>query len=145
MIHTERRANVFMPFGNRESQARTRVLHVIDRQHEEICKAVARLRRSILGGSGLTTMCLESARLIKVTILHFESEEAFLEEIGYPQALEDRQQHQQFMKELQKVEKHLSEKEITAPLELLRLFAKWLKSHLEGADEQYVRFAMKKQ
>ncbi len=112
-------------------------LEILDHQHEEIDAAREALRVAIVNGQGLAAMQKASRRLIEVTLDHFESEEAYLEHIGFTNREAHRNEHQKFVSELRAVERQLEERRIRAPLVLLRLFESWLKHHLEHEDSVY--------
>ena len=87
--------------------------------------------RSIL--DGLTTYCK----------VHFEEEERYLEQHGYPASREHQQVHVAFMNKVGEIVKDFNEQN-ASPLQVMNLLSDWLLNHILKTDKKYTEYFIAK-
>lgn len=74
-------------------------------------------------------------------VFHFSSEEAFMEQIGYPDLVSHRETHAMFRREyLSAMERHQSG-DRKAVRDLVAFLFSWLYTHIQKTDKRYAAFA----
>jgi hemerythrin len=116
---------------------------LVDAQHQALFEAVNQLAASF--GAGRTA---DQAResldfLAKYTIEHFQTEEHFMQEMGYPALRPHAAEHARLVNKVQLLQARMAEgKPIT--MDVTIFLADWLKHHIHGSDMAYVRFVKDK-
>lgn len=112
---------------------------IIDAQHQALFAAVNRLAASFTAGHSGTevTECL--AFLLAYTVEHFQTEEQYLRERGYPGLALHVALHQQLMQETRDLQaRHQAGRLVT--IDVAIFLAEWLMHHIDEADMEYVSF-----
>lgn len=73
---------------------------------------------------------------------HFSSEEEYMLRIGYPGFAQHQQEHQNFLKKLDRHKAGLCSCDGLRPTEVMKILVNWLHDHLLGKDQKYSQFAM---
>jgi hemerythrin-like metal-binding protein len=111
--------------------------YVIDYEHTLIWARLDALRESIVGGKGFPAIFDAAEALIKQTQEHFRHEEKILATVGYKRLAEHRAEHAHLAKELRNIQQGLESRQISAALQLMKMFGPWFKEHLEVEDSRY--------
>ena len=123
------------------SRLRTGV-DVIDDQHQELFLRCARLVRALTAGDRSEVEPLVRY-LTDYVVSHFEFEERWMVEAGYPGLPDHREAHGRFKEELREMTREYQRKGPT-PLMALTIhnwLAGWLQGHIGGADVELGRWA----
>ncbi len=105
----------------------------IDSQHRELIELVAGLSDE----DGYDDERL--ARVLDYAMYHFSTEEAFLEEIGYPQLAAHRELHRQLSERLCALRDRYWARSI-APQEFRRFMLEWVIGHIQDEDQHIGAF-----
>jgi len=79
-------------------------------------------------------------KLFEYARIHFATEERYMRESNYPKLMEHRQEHGQFLAELEKVRMNLERNEPSAHQAILEFVKGWYELHILGTDRDYQQF-----
>jgi hemerythrin len=118
-------------------------IDLVDSQHQSLFEAVNRLAASF-GATNMGDEVKESLDfLARYSIEHFQTEERFMREAGFPGLAAHMAEHARLMNRVRVLQDRLAQgKPVT--MDVTIFFAGWLKHHICGTDMAYVRF-MKEQ
>lgn len=112
----------------------------IDNDHKMLLKLINQLQTSSLYYTGEDFDKEALNELIEYTKFHFAREEKMMEENGYPDFEEHRQQHRDMTEEvISRVKAYEADSEKTVD-DLLDYLKKWLINHINGTDQKYSSF-----
>ncbi len=109
----------------------------IDGQHERIIAYINELGNAVTGKADGTTHVLEG--LLDYVITQFEFEEDLQRKARYPFLKAHQKVHELFMKRIGALRER-SQRGEDVNAELAALLKKWLASHIEGDDRDYVEY-----
>lgn len=117
----------------------SKLCEIIDREHEQIRREHAELRKAITSGAEIERVLDISTDLILTTLLHFESEERAMSTSNHPTLLAHPILHAEMIESLRAITQDLHRGNFDAALELLKLFDGRLTYHLEVEDAEMER------
>ncbi len=82
--------------------------------------------------------------MIEYTGSHFNDEEAYMEQIAYPELKEHKEEHKQFKLRASHLCLATVEKKTSVPEEILQFLSKWLINHILHSDMKYKTFCQSK-
>jgi methyl-accepting chemotaxis protein/hemerythrin len=109
---------------------------VMDAQHQKLFKIVDDLYQAILGGASKEAMPEIFKQLNDYTSFHFASEEKYFKDFGYGEAAGHIALHEEFKRDLFKMEARLGDKDFNA-FELLDFLENWWVNHVLDVDKRY--------
>lgn len=114
----------------------------VDNQHKRLVECITRFKDSISDEKKDTIdeMGKVLGFLVNYTNYHFESEEALMERIGYPELEEHKAIHRDLVTELKKILIKLKSKESYKPIEFYYFLMKWLTEHIEDEDNKIGKY-----
>ncbi|HUO59078.1 MAG TPA: hemerythrin family protein [Candidatus Acidoferrales bacterium] len=112
-------------------------LSIIDEEHRGIERQVVHLMEEILLGAGAAKVLEAASEALRLTLVHFQHEEAILEAAGYEMLKQHKEEHAKIMELVTRVREQLKHKESVAALKLVREFRRMLLLHLQNEDERY--------
>jgi hemerythrin len=114
-------------------------IDLIDAQHQSLFEAVNKLADAFKAGSAKNQVkeCLDF--LVGYTVEHFQCEERFMREMGYPRLAEHMGEHARLMEQVRDLQMDLLEGRPVL-MEVTIILADWLKVHIHDSDMAYVRF-----
>ncbi len=113
---------------------------LIDQQHQTLFDAVNRLADSFKSGTASVQVKASLDFLVDYTVEHFQTEEKFMKEMGYPKLTSHLAEHGQLVAKAKDLQARLAEgKPVT--VEVTAFLADWLKHHINESDMGYVEFA----
>lgn len=111
---------------------------VIDADHRKLFSLVNFLYDSLQAGRGERVVGNFLDAVVIYTKEHFQREERFLQESGYPELEAHRHEHQTLIQQVLEVqEKYQSGNTAPLSLELIGFLNKWLVDHVQGRDRAY--------
>ena len=116
---------------------------IIDQQHQALFEAVNKLADSFKSGTASAQVKASMDFLVKYTVEHFQTEEKFMKEMGYPKLSSHMAQHGQLVAKAKDLQARLAEGK-TVTVEVTSFLADWLKHHINEEDMGYVEFAKAK-
>ncbi len=112
---------------------------IIDSQHKGLFDAVNKLADSFKAGTSKAQAKDSLDFLVKYTVEHFQTEERYMRDMGYPRLSSHMAEHAQLIGKAKDLQDRLAEgKPVT--LDVTIFLADWLKHHINEADMGYVAF-----
>jgi len=113
----------------------------IDEQHKKLVNMINDLFQSCQKESSIAKVAFARAfgNAAEYAQTHFQLEEEFLKQAGYPDLEKHKKEHASFMTEVWGYFKR-SKEDNTMYLELPRFLKKWLLNHIAVTDKQYAAF-----
>lgn len=115
-------------------------IELIDREHKrlfEIADEAYQILHNEFIPDKYDNMCDILDKLKEYTLMHFEHEEQYMEEIGYSKILSQKVQHQEFREKLDTVDLNDVDKDPEAALQdILTFLTEWLVDHIMHLDKR---------
>jgi hemerythrin len=108
---------------------------IIDEQHHGITATINSFHHFVQKGHGQDVIRTTLFSLEQFTELHFETEESFLKESGYPGFEEHRLLHQELMKKTRLIARDAPQKSDTDAV--LQFLKQWWLGHINIEDRKY--------
>ncbi len=125
-------------------------IELIDAQHQRLFEAINRMEDAFKAGTQEDEARESLVFLARYTKEHFDTEEAFMREIGYPLLAFHQQDHAELVAKVELLQQKVDE-DLTIPLHMAdfaahmaNFAADWLAHHINEADMGYVQFAREK-
>lgn len=113
-------------------------VRVLDEDHQRLVAMVNELYDSMQAGHGKETLGRILNDLVTYTKVHFEREEKFFAETGYPAGAAHKQEHDALTRQVLEVQhKYLSGAGAALSIDVLRFLKSWLIKHIQGSDQKY--------
>ncbi|MEI6471219.1 MAG: bacteriohemerythrin [Holophagaceae bacterium] len=113
---------------------------LIDAQHASLFEAVNRLHEAMLAGDSRQQVGEILAFMRIYTLEHFATEEAFMQEIGFPEMAEHKTEHDELIRQVQDLEAKHASGSITLSLTTMAFLRDWLSQHIHVEDHKLVRY-----
>lgn len=109
----------------------------IDVQHENLFKLYNELVNALYKGEGLKVLqkCLDD--LFDYVIVHFTTEEAYMEKYQYPGIVEHKAAHKVLREKTYYIHKDFTDGKPVLTMEVLLFVKDWIHNHVLGVDMQY--------
>ena len=116
----------------------------IDNQHKELVKMINELFDSCRQESDVADKAFLQTvkKAANYARDHFSDEDGYMAKAGFPNLIEHRKQHDDFMATVLK-SMHEFEAGNTAPIEMARFLKTWLLNHIAKSDKQYAPYLAK--
>lgn len=112
-------------------------VRVLDEDHKKLIAMINELHASMMEGHSNEVVGGVLRRLANYTVEHFQREEKFFAETGYPNAAAHKREHEklkaQVMAEIQKFQAGT----VGLGMETLNFLRDWLKHHIQESDKAY--------
>lgn len=119
-------------------------IEIIDRQHQALFGALNQLSDSFKAGTSGQQVEESLAFLMKYTSEHFQTEEHFMQEIGYPNLEVHGAEHARLLQKAHALQDKLAAGQ-SVTMDVTIFLADWLKHHISEMDMGYVDFYRLKQ
>ncbi len=119
----------------------------IDRQHRQWVDIFNTAHDRMLSddSTGLSTIGMDALnKMIDYADTHFEYEEAYMKEIGYPNRSKHIQIHALFKNKLQRIKEDYENGTKLLNSEIIKIVKNWLLNHIQEEDKKFVSFAKSK-
>jgi len=111
----------------------------IDAQHKQLVEMLNELYAGFKAGTAKNLMGPVLDRLVQYTATHFQHEEAFFEQTGYPEAKHHKLEHANLVKKALEVQsKYNSDHNSVLTQDVMAFLRNWLVDHILGSDKRYV-------
>ncbi len=122
-------------------------ISVIDAQHQRLFEAINRMEDAFQAGTQEDEARESLVFLAQYTKEHFDTEEAYMRELGYPLLTFHQEEHAALVAKIQLLQRKVDE-DLTIPAHMAdfaahmaNFAADWLAHHINEADMGYVQFA----
>ena len=109
----------------------------IDDQHRSLVDTINRLDSAHAWGTGEHAMGFVLDELDKYALLHFATEERFIDEVGYPEAETHKAMHRFFVDRLAELRGEFEAGNRDAVVKLLGVLGDWFVRHVADEDLKY--------
>jgi len=111
----------------------------LDQQHQKLIGIINDLTDAIKQGKGNTVTGEIVRALIDYAKIHFETEEKYFRQLGYPQAADHMKEHEEFVRKVTGFETNPKEN-FSLSIQVLQFLGDWLIKHILGTDKAYSAF-----
>lgn len=112
----------------------------IDEQHKRLVQMINDLHDAMGKGKGKEVLSPLLSKLIDYTVVHFQSEEAFMRKCGFPGVAQHQLLHQELTEKVKKLKARFETGELLITMDTMNFLKDWLKTHILGSDKQYAQF-----
>lgn len=119
-------------------------LPTIDEQHKKLIAMSNSLIGAMVNGMGHSILETLFDEMLGYTVYHFEDEEAFMEQIGYPHLDAHKIVHERLKKDVLIFRKKLLTDEVS-PEDALTFINNWIVKHIQQMDIKISEFAKTQQ
>lgn len=106
----------------------------IDEQHKQIVDLSNGLIQAMVNGMGKDVLDEVILELKEYTDSHFEDEEKYMAEIGYPHLEEQKAAHKKLIEEVDEMRARLNSAAAVSPTEVLNFINGWIIKHIKEND-----------
>lgn len=111
-----------------------------DEEHRKLVEILNELDEAMRHGKGTRIMGDILTHLIEYTVVHFRSEEALMEESGYPERGLHGKQHRQLVQKVQRFENDYRNNGRRITKEMMEFLTYWLSNHILVDDMAFGRY-----
>jgi len=116
----------------------------IDKQHQKLIRMINELMESMSQGKSNDVLGYLINDLIEYAAIHFETEEKYFDQYGYPEAISHKEEHENFTKKVTEFKSDFIAGKLGLSIDVLLFLSDWLENHLIGVDKKYVPFFTEK-
>ena len=109
----------------------------IDQQHQKLVGMINALYDAMLERKVAEVLEKILAGLIAYVGIHFATEERLFAQVGYPDAVGHKLEHERLTKKVVDFKKRYDSKQIGLTVELSAFLGEWLTTHIAGTDKKY--------
>ena len=111
----------------------------LDQQHQKLIGIINDLTDAIKQGKGNAVVGEIVKALIDYAKIHFETEEKYFRQLGYPQASDHMKEHEEFVLKVTGFET-TPKGRFSLSVQVLQFLGDWLIKHIMGTDKAYSEF-----
>ncbi|AFN75423.1 hemerythrin [Melioribacter roseus P3M-2] len=115
-------------------------IKVLDNQHKKLVDTINLLYDAMKQGKSNEVLSKIIFDLIAYTKTHFQSEEDLFEKYSYPNKLQHKKEHDDFVNSVGKFYEDFQNKRAGLSLEIMNFLTNWLTKHIKGSDKAYSKF-----
>jgi methyl-accepting chemotaxis protein/hemerythrin len=112
----------------------------IDRQHKRLVDLINQLHAAMRQRKSDRVLLDVVAQLKDYTVSHFQTEEQYFAEYGYPDIKAHKKQHDIFVQQVADFEAELKAGTAKVTMDIMRFLKNWLVKHIQGTDQKYSKF-----
>ena len=112
----------------------------IDQQHRELIAMINELNSAMKMGKGKDALGGIVNRLISYATTHFQTEENYFAQFGYPDTEDHKKEHVAFVQKVSSFKEGFEKRELSLTIDVMSFLSDWLKNHIMGTDKKYTRF-----
>lgn len=116
----------------------------IDEQHKHLLHIANGLINAIALGRDRKTLQNVFRKLREYTVFHFNSEEAYMEEVRYEKRAQHASEHRELKEQVKQYQRHLYLDEELTPQAVRAFIKKWLLNHILQSDMELGEFVTKR-
>ncbi len=118
-------------------------IELVDSQHQGLFEAVNKLADSFKAGNAGNQVVESLDFLVAYTVEHFQTEERFMREDGFPGLATHAEEHARLLLQVQELQgRFASGQPVT--MDVTIFLVEWLTTHISGSDMRYAEFARAK-
>ncbi|MFA5845056.1 MAG: bacteriohemerythrin [Coriobacteriia bacterium] len=112
----------------------------VDEQHQQLVQMINTLHDAMADGRSKEIMGELMGGLIRYTVIHFGTEEAYFDQFGYPQAEDHKEQHRRFVAQVGDFKQGFDDGRLFLSMDVMDFLSEWLVEHIQGSDRAFGPF-----
>ena len=112
----------------------------IDRQHQKLVAMINDLNDAMRAGKGKEVLGKTIAELLTYTATHFQFEEKYFAQYGYPDTAAHKKEHVDFAQKVTDFKKGFDGGTLGLSMQVMSFLSDWLQKHIQGSDKKYSAF-----
>jgi hemerythrin len=112
----------------------------IDSQHQKLIGMINSLNDAMSLGKSKDVMKGILDGMIDYTASHFGVEEKYMDQFGYIQTFQHKQEHRDFVKKAKDLQNGFNEGKVMISMDVMNFLKDWLQKHIMGTDKKYTAF-----
>lgn len=112
----------------------------IDRQHQKLIGMINDLDDAMRQGKGRDILGKTVNEMILYAASHFQTEEKYFAQFGYPDTDNHKLEHAGFTKKVTEFKKNFDTGKIGLSIDIMDFLSTWLQKHIKGVDKKYSSF-----
>ena len=117
---------------------------IIDQQHKQLVDMINKLYTAMKNGQGKSVVQKLLDDLAAYTVRHFETEEKYFEQFGYPETAAHKKIHADLKATVVDFVDKFKSGKADVSMELMNFLRDWLAGHIQKTDMRYARFFLEK-
>jgi hemerythrin len=109
----------------------------MDVEHQKLLALVNNLNEAMKQGRARDELVLVFDALAHYTQMHFTSEERFMEQIGYPDLAQHRQEHAELIRQVTAFKADYDAGKALISVKLMGFLREWVRDHIQKSDKRY--------
>lgn len=112
----------------------------LDEQHQKLVAMINELHDAMKAGQGKTALAQILQSMAEYTQSHFAAEEKYMTRFQYPEYVDHKLAHQQFIWKVSDFREAFDKGQASLSLEVMNFLKDWLSQHIVGVDKRYGPF-----
>jgi hemerythrin len=115
----------------------------VDQEHQELFEIVNALHDAVVTKQDFDTMYEILNRLASHTVEHFQTEEALMLSVNYPDYERHKQTHDHLVNKVSHLLKKFRDRDAAITTDITQFLTEWLTHHIKGEDQKMIQFFQK--
>lgn len=116
----------------------------IDEQHKQLVVMLNNLHSAMKQGEGNEALNRILSEMASYAVEHFQTEEELFRSYSYPEYLQHKQEHDDFVARVTEFKKQFDDKKMLLSLAVSEFLRDWLLNHIMKTDKKYTEFMHQK-
>jgi len=112
----------------------------VDKQHKKLVDLLNELYKAMKAGKGEDALARLLDELVNYTVYHFDTEEKFFKQYGYPEAAKHRREHEALKKQVTDFVGKLKSGKAAITGEIMEFLKNWVVNHIKKTDKRYAPY-----
>jgi len=112
----------------------------IDEQHKKLIGMINELHEKMKEGKGKDILQKIILGLVDYTKYHFTYEEKLFVNLGYPETLLHKKNHEKLLQQVNDYFKKIESNQTISTVEVMNFLRDWLLNHIQSMDQKYTPF-----
>lgn len=115
----------------------------IDKQHQVLIKMINDLHDAMKAGKQKEELSNIINEMVEYTDYHFSTEEKYFQKFEYPNIVQHKKEHRNFVKEVVDFKKKFDANQLFLSMKIMNFLKNWLITHIMDSDQKYVDLFVK--
>jgi hemerythrin len=115
-------------------------ISLIDSQHQKLVGMINDLDDAMRQGKGKDVLGKLVRGLVAYAVTHFQTEEKYFDQFGYPETAPHKQEHAAFTRKVAEFQAGFEAGTLGLSMQVMNFLSDWLQNHIKGIDKKYSPF-----